>query len=1847
MGTLIIASFASLGWYWGYVVHNESRKGVFPANYITLKDYVLEKQGVMENIIPKEKPLVIETVEKLREYGDILKMLYLNRDQKFLNLVGFMYELMEYRQKIIYDDVTPELIHTITAQITYWNRVLKLDVTLRNERGDRIEEDELTVMEIYEKGFRNENSQNYSDIYNLFVNFKHGVLEVFDQCDAILSLYDATTDNFISESMQISLNEKGMPVDLAKDVEYDAFFTDLDDKDMNSKLFLVCQLVRIGAMHPKSIRVRDQNDLKSVLSRHKDPKTFGLRRPYGVAVYDLKNTLTEKIDNNDVPMHVVSYDNESLYSTIKKAIKQSAEKKGASESVWVSLKLLRGYHKDLRRTHPLMIKQSTKIVGKFGFPEVIVPGDDRNDMFISIASAELDKTKKGKQKNLQLLATVVGAKGNDVSNGINMGKNEHVATYSSVVYHQENCPVWMETFKLGVTPENFKNLHIIFRFRNRHTGEVKDKDSRIFAFSYLKLSNPDSTVIADGRYDLVIYKTDKPMKLTSDVYLRNPSTLVEIINGKDVHFPNNDVQFTTKDFLSIHIRVCSTKLTQSAKVLGLLKWNASTSTLKSTTKILENFMDAEKPEVVKFLVAILDVIFKILSKSDQSGTLPYKALVFVLCTIEAEKFRGFKKVFDSFIENHFKETSVHLKLLIDIKKVLTSGEQGVPDTVNVLQQLLRLAIKSEKLHERTQKDSDGIRQQFITKLIDVLSAINNLMPIKSEFLLSSQMQILSSYAIYCKEILNVLNPHKLSDYVHEFLQNIPPDRLIEPKLICLRNIVESPLFLDVDGRNKIMADICRCVRLLLFNMKELGPCYSLLKTLFNKLQSRNVTEKEKLGPILNHVYNLVELVLRPIMSVVSKADPFSSVHLNYATLMIALFSLMEKDHFSTYFASFHDDEDLIDLLNEIYTTFLDLIRKPIYKSDWHIMLMTQNAIMLNVIRQCFTALTNYYLHDNEGRRFNYQLWNNYLQLSVAFVTQDVLHLEKYPFAKYRKILRRYQDMRLILGLQIASAWKKLGKFKINFIPGIVGPLLEVALLPNQDLRGAIIPIFFDMMCCEYTHNDENFNNVELEMIQKLDILIESGQGDKQYQEMFREIMTRLCNNNMTISPALSFPFVQTITLLIEKLLDYHTVHNTYESLHSRLHCTVNLLNFYKDIQKNEMYVRYVYKLRDLHLEAKSYIEAGYTLLLHAELLKWIDSKIRLHKVHGYDSIGLECKLKEKLYHEIIDYFDLGQNWEDAIGICKRLVVRYETEEFDYEKLSAILKRLAELYNKIVNEPIRPASVYYYVGCYGKGFPSFLSNKTFIYRGRPLEQIIDFQHRMQRIFPDAQVLSTLDLPEKSKMDSDKQYLQICKADPVCNMERFADTQASERIKRYYKTNHLQVFQFSRPFHKGKKETENEFATLWLKRTVLRTKYVLPGILQWFETASPEIIEIDPLEYAIESVQMKVMELKDVIERAKQNPKGNINNLGLQLNGILDAAVNGGIAQYAKVFFTLKYLTDYPEREASVNHLKELILYLTRVAEEGVEVHGDFVKTGAPTLQPLHDKITSNLVEFQGKVNEYHKPLYSVIKRKKESRTARRIASSKYLSHRPSIVLEKNPISLTPGDGNDILTKSKRSQSAGQLFDDLRNDLDSNKLSDSSSWYGYRRDTIADSRSNPGSRKSSPRQSLTNEDLLKNIIDYSSLKAKQDDFNQGLSGFDRLTTELRLSASSASDVDKDEMPILPPKNTSLQISDSSPGAIPAKPPRYRSTSRDGSSENYLSSSLTDSSHAGPLNVSPALPIKTVPGRHNTIDRKVSKDSFDDSNRSSTPVSDKRRDSLPQFKPPTVSSDESSTPKSETVV
>jgi len=70
-----------------------------------------------------------------------------------------------------------------------------------------------------------------------------------------------------------------------------------------------------------------------------------------------------------------------------------------------------------------------------------------------------------------------------------------------------------------------------------------------------------------------------------------------------------------------------------------------------------------------------------------------------------------------------------------------------------------------------------------------------------------------------------------------------------------------------------------------------------------------------------------------------------------------------------------------------------------------------------------------------------------------------------------------------------------------------------------------------------------------------------------------------------------------------------------------------------------MYLRYIYKLHDLHLSAENFTEAGFTLLLHAEKLNWSFEKL---PIEGNYPAQSEMERKEDLYLRILKYFDQGK-----------------------------------------------------------------------------------------------------------------------------------------------------------------------------------------------------------------------------------------------------------------------------------------------------------------------------------------------------------------------------------------------------------------------------------------------------------------------------------------------------------------------------------------------------------------------------------------------------------------------------
>lgn len=294
-------------------------------------------------------------------------------------------------------------------------------------------------------------------------------------------------------------------------------------------------------------------------------------------------------------------------------------------------------------------------------------------------------------------------------------------------------------------------------------------------------------------------------------------------------------------------------------------------------------------------------------------------------------------------------------------------------------------------------------------------------------------------------------------------------------------------------------------------------------------------------------------------------------------------------------------------------------------------------------------------------------------------------------------------------------------FYLVFVPQMVGPLLEMSMIPETELRKATIPIFFDMMQCEFvsskfhaesfgdtkrniSHIKGSFRDFEKEMIEKLDILVEGGRGDQEFKDLFNEIMMNLCMNHIALRHDGTI-FVNMATKLMERLLEYRFLIND-ESKENRMSCTVSLLQFYYGNRK-EMYIRYVNKLCDLHMEFDNYPEAAFTLKvgavlifncfllitlhflllkLHSKLLLWDDKTLTpLLRSCRHPHCQTHRHLKEELYKEIIRFFDDGKMWECALEVCKELAQQYEYEIFDYMALSQLHIQMSQFYRKISSE----------------------------------------------------------------------------------------------------------------------------------------------------------------------------------------------------------------------------------------------------------------------------------------------------------------------------------------------------------------------------------------------------------------------------------------------------------------------------------------------------------------------------------------------------------------------------------
>uniref|UniRef100_A0AAR2J1Z3 Dedicator of cytokinesis 1 n=1 Tax=Pygocentrus nattereri TaxID=42514 RepID=A0AAR2J1Z3_PYGNA len=1376
------------GWYRGNRLRRKSKKGIFPACYIHLKEATVEGSGPKETVIPTELPLVHEVTTTLREWASIWRDLYVGDKREMFNTVrDMLYDLIEWRSQILSgtlpQDELSELKQKVTSKIDYGNKVLDLDLVVRDKDGNILDPDLTSTISLFraheaasrqiEERIQEEKSQKQNlDLsrqakfastpsFALFVTLKNVVCKIGEDAEVLMSLYDPIDSKFISENYLVRWSSSGLVKDIDQLHNLRAVFTDLGSEDLKrEKISFVCQIVRVGRME-----LRDNNTKKL---------TSGLRRPFGVAVMDVTDIITGKMDDEDkqhfIPFQPVAGESDFLQSVINKVI-AAKEVNHKGQGLWVTLKLLPGDIHQIRKDFPHLVDRSTAVARKMGFPEIIMPGDVRNDIYVTLVQGDFDKGSKTTPKNVEVTMSVYDEDGKRLENVIFPGAgDEGISEYKSVIYYQVKQPRWFETIKVSLG----------------HCSELlrcyKQESSDACVCEFLGIVLNVAWLCNEGWVILIwcisILSTHWP-----DCHPRTGMRPTGLSPRGFVYHPGQATELCFCVFVFFFFRLYENK--------GEADFMESLRNLFTSFSTMMN-SDAETTSMVK------------------GAALKY-----------------------------------------------------VPTIVN--------------------------------------------------------------------DVKLVFDPKELSKLFTEFILKVPPGRLVKQKLYCMIDIVHSDLFTQHDCREILLPLMTDQLKFHLEQHEELEACCQLLSNVLEVLYRSDV------GPTQWHVQIIMEKLLRTVNRTVISLGRDSSLIGSFVASMTATLRQMDDYHYTHLINTFGKMRtDVVDFLMETFIMFKDLIGKNVYPADWVIMNTMQNKVFLRAINQYAAVLNKKFLDQTS---FELQLWNNYFHLAVAFLTQESLQLENFSSDKRAKIFHKYQDMRRQIGFEIRDMWYNLGPHKIKFIPEMVGPILEMTLVPEIELRKATIPIFFDMMQCEF-HFTRSFQRFENEIITKLDHEVE---GDPL-------LLLEHCRKHKYLAKN-GENFVSLVVRLLERLLDYRTIMHD-ENKENRMSCTVNVLNFYKEIEREEMYIRYLYKLCDLHKECDNYTEAAYTLLLHAKLLKWSEEACAAHLTQrdGYQATT-QGQLKDQLYQEIINYFDKGKVTNSSLELAGTSTARKQ----------------AQFYENIV-KVIRPKPDYFAVGYYGLGFPSFLRNKMFIYRGKEYERREDFEARLLTQFPNAEKMKTTTAPSEDLRLSSGQYIQCFTVKPILELPpKFQNKPVPEQIVSFYTINEVNKFQYSRPVRKGEKDPDNEFANMWIERTTYATAYKLPGILRWFEVLSMSTEEISPLENAMETMQLTNEKINNMVQRHLNDPNLPINPLSMLLNGIVDPAVMGGFANYEKAFFTDKYIQEHPEDQEKIDKLKDLIAWQIPYLAEGVRIHGEKV---TEALRPFHERLEACFRQLKEKVEKQY-------------------------------------------------------------------------------------------------------------------------------------------------------------------------------------------------------------------------------------------------------------------------------------
>lgn len=1165
------------------------------------------------------------------------------------------------------------------------------------------------------------------------------------------------------------------------------------------------------------------------------------------------------------------------------------------------------------------------------------PTQKRSDIYLTIAepfvgrNAALQHSKFGNvplnqrctsgMANLQLTLEVRDGRGQRIEDCIFTASNHegHTAWRTTGVERGEG---WNQTIKLVIPADDVPGSHIVM--------SIADSPHFPFALAWIPLWESDAFV-RDGDHQVALYVYDEYSS--------------SIVGGKGAylalppwHEKKNDPAYGTSATISVRTYLCSTKYSQDPNLLGLLNWRHFHGA--KLVELLERFSFVPEIEVVKLLGEIFDALFEILHEYANSPA--YEDIIFHNFVVIMGIARDRRFNLGNVIENHARTRHnwpYASQCLLRAYQRLASHpmepevSRKLRETLKVGDQMIKLIVETKKLppstsDAETNGHSHERHESFEQDLQNLFVAIMALMRNPMAVLLGTQTIVVQYFHTWLPELASFMSAADILDIATNLLDacSNAKGKMVLYRLILIINYSHLDVFKAPEVRTTLIANTFRwlapywgevavvteqwrdqvrlCCSIVAAQMEELGEdsCQYVPKL----VESYAALEKVKRAP--KKTFSMLFPTNYPFPSKPTPVEILvDEAMLEVSALLAAALTTQQRLYFDA------NQVDIPGVLMQALKVVQSILNGEAFPKSWLSLHVSHHRFSISALERIFDALVESLPDSNapdmdEAMDFDAEIWRAYFDTLFVAVSSSALAMETFPEQKRRAIWKIAGDVRETGADLIKRSWdaigwetdhdsrklhgfEKLGGYQVQFVPELIPPIVELCLSVHASLRNVAIEVLRTMIISSW-EIDQDLGAIQSAMIECLDNLCRTKQvTESMLQTTFvDEMVTQFSPLQNTIEDSLYNAVLAMFTKIEELLGMLASVHQGGAiNEATRIMDTLRLMEFLKDVQSEEAYIRYVHQLAELQGASGNNTEAGLALKMHADRYEWDPATSLAEITEPKIPAQTAFERKEALYFEMCRHLEKGQSWQRALEAYRELAVQYEQNVFDFSKLARAQRAMAVIYDKIARGE-RPTPRYFRVVFKGLGFQANLRDREYIFEGLASDHQAAFEDRLQQLYPGAHIIRT-----ETEPDVEGQYLHVYPVSPNKDLEHtvYQRPKITQPAREYALMSNPQKFTMT----SRQPAYDVPITDQVVEKEIYTTAEPFPTILRRSEIYHMESVTLTPIQAAVERTTRKTQEILALEKRVSHGEDdGAMNRLSDQLLLSVDPDSDSSVSRY---------------------------------------------------------------------------------------------------------------------------------------------------------------------------------------------------------------------------------------------------------------------------------------------------------------------------------------------------------------